>query len=331
MMKERITFLDAAKALAIALVILGHCDAASIPYLPRIIWSFHMPLFFLISGMFLRSRPTGEALRKYARAYLVPYFLVSLFGIGMEAFIRPGLVEDCILAMVWGSHDIPAHYFGLGHRISCGPQWFLFALFSGCMIFNFVSRISDTFRRWLTTVVIAVLGIVIGRLHPLPFSICHGAFASLYLMVGSEIRRLDLIEEFCALPKMMMGLCVVAWLALVGFHDGVFDMGSMLSGGFSTIVISVVASLVVLSVVRKIPWDGGWMGRSTLAILCGHSLILSHLIPMCGRGALDFTSIRIVNFLIALVINFAGALLLALILQHLPVIGRFFCAAKKPK
>lgn len=329
-MKERITFLDTAKALAITLVILGHCDAASVPYLPRIIWSFHMPLFFLISGMFLRPRPIGEALRKYARAYLVPYFLVSLFGIGMVALAQPERFFDCVLGALWGSH-LPARFLKLGYHVDGGPQWFLFALFSGCMIFNFVSRISDTFRRWLTTLAIAVLGIVIGRLHPLPFSICHGAFASLYLMVGSEIKRYDLIEKFCALPKTMVGLVAVAWLALVGFHDGVFDMRSMHSGGFSTIVISVVASMVVLSVVRKIPWDGGWMGRSTLAILCGHSLVLSYLLPICGRGALDFTSVRVVNFLIAFAINFVGALLLALILQHLPIIGRFFCAAKKPK
>ena len=131
-MKERIGYIDAAKALAITLVILGHCDCSCIPYLSRFIWSFHMPLFFILSGMFVQPRPIGEALKKYARVYLLPYFLVSLVGIGITAVVRPEMTSDCVLGMLWGSHTLPAKYLGFDHDVFCGLQWFLFALFSGC-------------------------------------------------------------------------------------------------------------------------------------------------------------------------------------------------------
>ena len=44
---NRIEYLDAAKAIGIFLVILGHCfNKVSVPYLHNFICSFHMPLFF---------------------------------------------------------------------------------------------------------------------------------------------------------------------------------------------------------------------------------------------------------------------------------------------
>jgi len=47
--KERIPYIDAAKAIGIILVIIGHCGfLKTVPYLHEIIYSFHMPLFFII-------------------------------------------------------------------------------------------------------------------------------------------------------------------------------------------------------------------------------------------------------------------------------------------
>lgn len=50
--KKRINYIDIAKGIALFLVIWGHL----IPYTTitfRVIFSFHMPLFFILSGMSL--------------------------------------------------------------------------------------------------------------------------------------------------------------------------------------------------------------------------------------------------------------------------------------
>ena len=52
--KERLTVFDAAKGLGILLVVFAHIN-----YTPEAliyIYSFHMPLFFLISGIFFNSK-----------------------------------------------------------------------------------------------------------------------------------------------------------------------------------------------------------------------------------------------------------------------------------
>ncbi len=50
--KQRIEELDYVKGLAIFLVIMGHAtDNLATPLWRLVIYSFHMPLFFMVSGM----------------------------------------------------------------------------------------------------------------------------------------------------------------------------------------------------------------------------------------------------------------------------------------
>ena len=50
-MKERIHWIDIAKGIAIMLVVIGHVpDAFDAPFYRVAIYTFHMPLFFFLSG-----------------------------------------------------------------------------------------------------------------------------------------------------------------------------------------------------------------------------------------------------------------------------------------
>ena len=59
--KERIIWIDYAKAIAMFFVIFGHVDSGN--YLTNWIYSFHMPLFFLLSGAFCGARRTPMRFR----------------------------------------------------------------------------------------------------------------------------------------------------------------------------------------------------------------------------------------------------------------------------
>ena len=55
-MSKRIEYLDIAKGVGILLVVLGHNDFEVISlFVQRLIYSFHMPLFFFLSGYFLNT------------------------------------------------------------------------------------------------------------------------------------------------------------------------------------------------------------------------------------------------------------------------------------
>ena len=68
-MQKRLDYLDIAKGIGILLVIIGHCQIghSQIGMLGNIhsyLYSFHMPLFFFISGMFFSNRATFVSLAK---------------------------------------------------------------------------------------------------------------------------------------------------------------------------------------------------------------------------------------------------------------------------
>ena len=88
MTKQRIEYVDAAKAIAIILVIFAHCHyMIEFPRLGNLIYSFHMPLFFIVSGFFLKEMTTKKAICKYSSAYLWPYLVLVISSILLETAI----------------------------------------------------------------------------------------------------------------------------------------------------------------------------------------------------------------------------------------------------
>lgn len=73
---KRITWLDAAKGYGILLVIFAHVDYS---YLRNIIYTFHMPLFFYLSGyVFSQKESFGSFFWSKVRRIIIPYFCLGI-------------------------------------------------------------------------------------------------------------------------------------------------------------------------------------------------------------------------------------------------------------
>ena len=73
--KTRIIWIDIMRGLLMFWVIFGHIteDKAQIVY----IYSFHMPFFFLVSGMLHKNRD-GISWKKYWKTLIVPFLFFNL-------------------------------------------------------------------------------------------------------------------------------------------------------------------------------------------------------------------------------------------------------------
>ena len=79
MNKTRFDYLDIAKGLGILAVVWAHIMLVGWSH--KIIYAFHMPFFFFVSGMlFKREKYTsfGDFLKKRAKRLLVPYFIYAI-------------------------------------------------------------------------------------------------------------------------------------------------------------------------------------------------------------------------------------------------------------
>lgn len=121
-MKNRIEVLDFAKGLAIFLVIMGHAtDNLATPLWRLIIYSFHMPLFFLVAGMVVKPVEVTE------RGSLL-YFLRKNFLALIVPFIIWGLVYSCFSYENFGN-ILYGTYEMLSKAHTLTSLWFLPVLF----------------------------------------------------------------------------------------------------------------------------------------------------------------------------------------------------------
>ncbi|WP_298788443.1 acyltransferase family protein [uncultured Marinococcus sp.] len=131
MMNQHFEWVNIAKGLGIILVVLGHAPIDDI--LRQYIFAFHMPLFFLLSGVTFKGgytelRPVDFA-RKKGRSLLIPYFTFSIITYAFWFFLeRPLLGKDDVDAI------IPAlgifYSAGDNYLLTYNPAiWFLTCLF----------------------------------------------------------------------------------------------------------------------------------------------------------------------------------------------------------
>ena len=78
-MKNRVKYIDIARGIAILCIILGHLGNATIN---RIVYTFHVPIFFLITGYFMSDKmSTREFCQKKIRTLILPYVYTCILMI----------------------------------------------------------------------------------------------------------------------------------------------------------------------------------------------------------------------------------------------------------
>jgi len=128
----RIAWVDTAKGYGIALVVLGHAilgllnggvmgRGRAVDFAVDAIYAFHMPLFFFLSGLFIRrsaGRPWGEFGLDRLRTIAYPYLVWSLISVVIKAGLGSAVTRPRGLAEMGRILIQPIEQF-----------WFLYALF----------------------------------------------------------------------------------------------------------------------------------------------------------------------------------------------------------
>lgn len=154
-MKQRISYIDSARALLIVLVALGHVlqyanpRYAILPYTlaQEFIYSFHMPAFFMLSGMLSdaekwRKRRFSDFLKSRLRTLVIPYVFFELLAVIWKHFVLRSLsLRDGL-------------YLMLTLRCNVGAYWFLPALLLASLFYWFYVRCHGKYV-WLPAIAIS--------------------------------------------------------------------------------------------------------------------------------------------------------------------------------
>jgi fucose 4-O-acetylase-like acetyltransferase len=132
---SRIEWIDTAKGLGIFLVVLGHTFTDN-GLVPEIIWAFHMPLFFFLSGLTAKAWRPGSALTvaRSLKSLIIPYIFFSVVSI----FFWVTLKDSVSSSEIWRKQLQQMAYGVAGPERHMGynvPLWFFTCLFSVRLLF----------------------------------------------------------------------------------------------------------------------------------------------------------------------------------------------------
>lgn len=266
--------LDITKGIAIILVILGH--SYQIPYMPwrHFIFSFHMPLFFLVSGYFYRPKTIKESMIKDFKHLMIPYFVTcaaivlfySVTGLRSGDFEKLQYYFQASAIGSGGTHD------GLvgGGVPFIGAIWFLPALLVCKNVYNML----PVKGRLLYSLGIFLLATIVGRYFLfVPFSVLCGLSAIIFYAIG------DILKSVERIPWYFWIVGLICWGCSLAF-SGVYIVNPQMDLYIIDVMGATTASILVYLLskqISKVPVLSStlsWIGCSSLYILCLHCIDL---------------------------------------------------------
>lgn len=177
MNKQRITYLDTARCLGILLVLLGHCLQYAGPaeafWSNRtwlFIYSFHMPLFMVVSGFFFGNslnKPSGSLLKNKAVQLLLPCVAWSLLYV---------LLYTGAYAVVYHTLHLPPLFSELFRF------WYLKALFAVFFIAHFSRKVLPS--DWVACIVSVALVSLVPKMN-----VCNVSTMLPFFWTGHFLRK----------------------------------------------------------------------------------------------------------------------------------------------
>jgi acyltransferase len=182
---NRIAWLDASKGIGIFLVILGHTTIVGSPR--ALIYSFHMPLFFFISGFLFSAKGSFKEFSIIKmKSLLIPYFVFAGITILISYFYmhQPIDVKNFILSTIESKRN--SIYFN-------APLWFLTSLFTIEILFYFIVKFIK--NKYAILLFVFIIGFIsFGIFKPttganiLPWSLDQSLYYLVFFCLGYFIK-----------------------------------------------------------------------------------------------------------------------------------------------
>lgn len=269
---------DIVKGIGIMAVIVGHSAA---PMLAKdFIFTWHMPLFFLVSGYFFRVKPFGESLRSNVRGLLAPYLITAtvLFLLAACLSVAKGSPDEAFNPFVGifvgaGSHGLPN--FG---DYNVGAIWFLLAMFWCRVLYNTLATKLSLKYLGVVTLLLFAATVYLGQVVYVPTDLLQGVGAMLFFFVGHWAGSVKLAERPVMWPVVVAAVAgLVASMWVCPAEDYPMSMVRSYYCCWPLNVVAAVLCAYCLYHVARLLSSWAWLsnflsyfGRTSLLVLCVH-------------------------------------------------------------
>ena len=314
--------LDIAKGIGILLVVLGHCPHVWTP-VKQWIYSFHVPLFFLLSGMVWDRASHEESgffnyafLRKKALRLLVPGFLWGLGYLLARAVVSRSFKPESLGWLLYNTES------SISKAGSLTPLWFLSCMFVAACLFELLQWFfcKKQLSKWILfglSLVFGALGLFLPVLdlgYPWNVDI---AMLGLALMIWGYLAR-ETMERLGGKPWfcLLIGLAALAVLSftyplnLSNVSEKYVEVSDRIFGNPALFLLDALCGWLFVLGISCFLADFSLisplvsrLGRDTIPILLLHKPVALALGVVFGKMGISATVALLIEFGFALVIS----------------------------
>ncbi len=283
-MKDRLIYIDRLKGFAIFLVVMGHVIQNNVANgtqnaLFQIIYSFHMPLFFFLSGYIADKTTKINTINTFLK--FIKNKSISLL---LPMLIWPLIHKYCFTNDVDFSFDTV--FSLIINEIKSPGLWFLKMLFEVFICYSLFYIISNwlRFKNKIITdssIIILILGILIS----LSFILNDNSFITFslnfsFFMFGVLVSKYDFFKKILE-NKLILSFSLILFILLVGHYN--FSEQDLIKMKLLKLVISILASIVFYSLSKMLIFNSKTdsyiclFGKKSLIIYVTHFAFFSIL------------------------------------------------------
>ncbi len=303
---ERFEVLDIAKGIGIFFVVFAHVNYT--PILLAYIYSFHMPLFFVISGMlFNKEKYTHFScfIKRRVKTLICPYVLFYIASLCIMFVLK------CVSkGFSWPLlHDYYEYFLQMflsqgSEKVINAPLWFVPCLFAVEIMYYFISKIKGRYN--LAIIAVCSILVFFGWLLEsgylpfdnkiLPWSLDSALFALGFYAIGNltygkvkyAVQKIEKNKYSTLITVTSVILCGIMLVPLVCLN-GKISLGSkVLNNGFLLYASGLIGTVGIIS-------SAVLLKKSKLLKFCGlHSFYIMathYIIRVLYRAVCSFISI----------------------------------------
>lgn len=252
--KKREIWIDLSKCIAIILMMLGHYEAYG-SGLRNFIFSFHMPLFYILSGYTLKIPEDMGSLYKKTlkdiKRFIIPAILVSAIAQILLMYLNKENYSDFFAIelerILWGNG---CDYFGIK---GFGVLWFLNSLIISKFIYSYIEIKRKEKNNFPIYFILMIMGIYIGKRIWLIQNIDISLVALIFLYAGFTLKKnKHYLEEYAKIYNLFLLLALLIWkinLANVWYIE---LATRMYPSGFTICIVAIFACLIIFKLCNYI-------------------------------------------------------------------------------
>lgn len=287
--ENRIKWIDTARCIGLCLILFCHIPPRYESF-HDLIYCFHVPMFFILSGIFLKDEISINGIWHSFKRLIIPYFayniilqiILCVYIITRGGDPLPGLIDSTMGALI-GSSKVESPWHLLG-----GPSWFLPALFIARIAAQISIRILNcATNKILTTIFI---GLALFGLYYWPHTRLDWCFWSFdaailgtYFIIFGHLMRSFFLKIGMLPIYTKISLFVIAGIALWFLNiNGTANMfrgeyGNRIDLFFINGIIGTIAICALSAIVSLPKIMTALFTKGAIFFICAHVFIMNYV------------------------------------------------------